>query len=108
MTQIGINTQEIGTGFIFDVLVTIIDITISAVDLTRTYVEMQGHATGSMQCYSCPVPGFGFTPKGSNRDGKTGQWAVELFDSTTVRFFRSAPVAPGCRARMNAKVVEYT
>lgn len=84
---------------------TSVSATISAVDLTRSYVMFQGYASGKMLCVTC-VPSVG-TPKGTADDGKTGQWAVELFDATTVRVFRTTPVGAGCRHNWFIRVVEY-
>lgn len=111
MTQIGISTQEIQgrTAFIGGALQTIIDVTISAVDVTRSYVEMGGHAAGFIEgTHSCPVAAVQFTPKGSTRDGNTINWVVEILNSTTVRFFRPAPIGLGAKHRLSARVVEYT
>ncbi len=112
MTQIGISTQEILGNTSLNPVVgqiqTIVDVTISAVDLTRSYVEMGGHASGLILDHTCPVVSFQFTPKGSTRDGNTINWVVELLNSTTVRFFRPVPIGVGARHRLSARVVEYT
>jgi len=105
MTQIGISTQQIGITAPL-ASTTSVSATISSVDLTRSYVHFQGWASGKPLCITC-VPGVS-TPKGTADDGKTGQWAVELFDATTVRVFRPTPVGAGCRATWFIRVVEYT
>ena len=104
MTQVGISTQQITvtTPLASD---TSVSVTISSVDLTKSYVMFQGYASGKMLCSTCP-PSVE-TPKGTADDGKTGQWAVELFDATTVRVFRPTPVGSGCRHTWFIRVVEY-
>lgn len=104
MTQIGYSTQQISMFAGFGA--TTVSATISAVDVTRSYVMFQGWASGRIMCVTCP--GDVQTPKGSAKDGKTSQWAVELLNSTTVRVFRSTPVPPGCAASWFIRVIEYT
>lgn len=105
MTSIPFATQQIS---ITNALATdtSVSATISAVDLTRSYVQFQGFASGRMLCFTCPAPSPGL-PKGTANQGETGQWAVELFDSTTVRLFRATPVGAGCRHTWFIRVVEY-
>jgi hypothetical protein len=105
MTQIGISTQQIGvtTPFATDISVTV---TIAAVDLSRSYVMFQGYASGKMLCVTCPVDVQ--TPKGTAKDAKTGQWAVELLTSTSIRLFRTTPTGIGCRHTWFIRVIEYT
>lgn len=67
----------------------------------------QGYCSGKLLCVTC-IPSVG-TPKGNARLGKTVNWAVELFDATTVRVFRTSPVTgTGCRHNWFVRVVEYT
>ena len=106
MSTIPVVTQQIGitTPFATDTSVTV---TIAAVDLTRSYVMFQGYGSGKMLCVTCiPDPQ---TPKGTADDGVTGQWAVELLDSTHVRVFRepTGPTGAGCRHSWFVRVVEY-
>lgn len=104
MTSIPIATQQITltTPLATDTAVTGV---ISSVDLTRSYVHFQGWASGKPLCITCTTGTS--TPKGTADDGKTGQWAVELFDATTVRVFRTTPVGAGCRHTWFIRVVEY-
>ena len=105
MTQIGISTQQITVSTPL-ASTTSVSATISSVDLTKSYVMFQGYASGKMICSTCPPSAE--LPKGTADDAATGQWAVELFDATTVRLFRPTPVGAGCRHRWFIRVVEYT
>ena len=105
MTQVGISTQQVSMTTVL-ATDTVVTATISSVDLTKSYVMFQGYASGKMLCITCP-PSVS-TPKGTANEGKTGQWAVELFDATTVRLFRPTPVGVGCRATWFIRVVEYS
>ncbi len=106
MTTIPVVTQQISVTAPLATS-TSVSVTIAAVDLARAYVMFQGYGSGKMLCITC-ITGI-TTPKGTADDGITGQWAVELFDSTTVRVFRepTGPSGVGCRATWFIRVVEY-
>jgi len=104
MTAIPISIQQVGGSIPFP-FTTSITITISAVDLTKTYVFAQGHESGRILCISCPGAPGGGKPAD---DGHGNQFAYELLTSTSIRIFRSAAApAPDCRALVRIAIVEY-
>lgn len=94
---------------------------ISAVDLSRSYIFIPGHESGEIRCDGvpkCDAGAFGTT--GFNTDGQVQQFCVDMPDDGggTGTIFRvrrqGAPGplpagAPGCRANWEKiLVVEYT